>query len=76
MDPSAPVPAENPARRRSPRGGIADTPRSPDSEKAAPAVVGLLNNAVQGAHEGIGRLAGRSAAADLHRIRPAPRCEI
>lgn len=39
------------------RGRVSDTSVLPASEKASPAAVGLLKNAVQGAHSTIDRLA-------------------
>lgn len=38
-----------------------DTEKWPDSEKIAPAAVGLLNNAVQGAHNTLDRFADSAA---------------
>lgn len=42
---------------------VPDTSMLPGSEKAAPAGIGLLNSAVQGAHDGIDRLASSAAPA-------------
>lgn len=42
---------------------VPDTSMLPGSEKAPPAAVGLLNDAVQGTHETIDRLADRAAPA-------------
>ena len=42
---------------------VADTSMLPDSEKAAPAAVGLMKQAVQGAHDTIDRLADGAAPA-------------
>lgn len=42
---------------------VPDTSMLPGSEKAAPAAVGLLKNAVQGAHDTIDRLADRAEPA-------------
>ena len=42
---------------------VPDTSMLPGSERAAPAVVGLLNHAVQGAHDTIDRLADSAAPA-------------
>lgn len=42
---------------------VPDTSMLPGSEKAAPAVVGMLNHAVQGAHDTIDRLADSAAPA-------------
>lgn len=46
-----------------PRVGAPDTSMFPGSEKAAPAAVGLLKNAVQGAHDTIDHLADRAEPA-------------
>ena len=43
------------------RAPVPDMSMLPGSEKPAPAVVGLLNDAVQGAHDGIDRFAERAA---------------
>jgi len=42
---------------------VADTSMLPGSEKTPPAAIGVLNNAVQGAHDTIDRLADRAAPA-------------
>jgi len=42
---------------------VPDTSMLPGSEKAPPAAIGVLNNAVQGAHDTIDRLADRAAPA-------------
>lgn len=42
---------------------VPDTSMLPGSEKAAPAVVGMLNHAVQGAHDTIDRIADGAAPA-------------
>lgn len=42
---------------------VPDTSMLPDSEKAAPAAVGLLTQAVQGTHDTIDRLAGSATLA-------------
>ena len=42
---------------------VPDTSMLPDSEKAAPAAVGLMKQAVQGAHDTIDRLADGAAPA-------------
>lgn len=46
-----------------PRARMPDTSMLPNSEKAAPAAVGLLNSAAQGAHHTIDRLADSAAPA-------------
>lgn len=46
-----------------PRVRMPDTSMLPGSEKAAPAAVGLLNTAIQGAHHTIERLADSAAPA-------------
>jgi len=46
-----------------PRVRVPDTSMSPGREKAPPATVGLLKNAVQGAHDTIDRLADSAAPA-------------
>lgn len=43
-----------------------DTPIGPGSDKAAPAVVGLLDQAVKGAHDTIDRLADGAAPVAQH----------
>ena len=45
------------------RAQVPNTSMLPGSEKAPPATAGLLNNAVQGAHETIDRLADSAAPA-------------
>lgn len=45
------------------RGRVSDSSMLPGSEKASSAAVGLLNNAVQGAHNTIDRLADSAAPA-------------
>ena len=42
---------------------VADASMLPGSEKTPPAAIGVLNNAVQGAHDTIDRLADRAAPA-------------
>jgi hypothetical protein len=42
---------------------VPDTSMLPGSEKAPPAAIGVLNDAVQGAHDTIDRLADRAAPA-------------
>jgi len=46
-----------------PRAPAPDTSMRPDSEKVPPAVVGVLNSAVQGAHDTVDRIADRAAPA-------------
>lgn len=46
-----------------PRVKVPDTSTWPDSEKIAPAAVGLLDSAVQGAHDTVDRLAASAAPA-------------
>jgi hypothetical protein len=45
------------------RGRVPDTSMLPGSEKSAPAVVGVLNSAVRGAHDTIDRIADSVAPA-------------
>jgi ElaB/YqjD/DUF883 family membrane-anchored ribosome-binding protein len=56
-------PSDFPWPTSDPRVGVPDTSIVPASGKAAPAAVGLLKNAVQGAHDTIDHLADRAEPA-------------
>lgn len=56
-------PSDRPWPAGTPLVRVPDTSMLPGSEKAPPAAVGLLKNAVQGAHETIDRLANSAAPA-------------
>lgn len=56
-------PSDRPWPAGTPLVRVPDTSMLPGSEKAPPAAVGLLKNAVQGAHETIDRLADSAAPA-------------